>query len=122
MAVILFAKELAKRLRGTGITTYAVHPGTVDTPITRNANSSVKIVPFKEVLFNLLVTKLIKTAWHGAQTSLYCCLEESIASHTGRYYADCSETEPSSHACNEEHARRLWDIAEKVTGFNDIAS
>ena len=32
----------------------------------------------------------IKTPLQGAQTQLYCCLEESIADHSGRYVVLCT--------------------------------
>ena len=36
----------------------------------------------------------IKTPLQGAQTQLYCCLEESIADHSGRYVQFCEFTQP----------------------------
>ncbi len=112
----MFAKELGSRLRDSGITTYAVHPGAVDTTLSRHANSTIEGLPFKDFLYRLIYINMTKTAAQGAQTSLYCCLEESIASHSGRYYADCGEAKGSHHAEDEELARRLWDIGADVTG------
>lgn len=36
LANVLFARELAKRLKGTGVTVNALHPGVVDTELARN--------------------------------------------------------------------------------------
>ena len=36
LANILFTRELGKRLAGTGVTTYALHPGVVDTELGRH--------------------------------------------------------------------------------------
>ena len=36
LANILFTRELAKRLEGTGVATYALHPGVVDTELGRH--------------------------------------------------------------------------------------
>jgi len=39
---VLFTKELARRLEGTGITTYAVHPGVVATDVWRRVPAPVR--------------------------------------------------------------------------------
>ena len=59
----------------------------------------------------------IKTPWHGAQTTLYCALEDSIEHHSGRYYADCHERRPHQRALCEEHWARLWEISEDLVGL-----
>jgi retinol dehydrogenase-12 len=48
---------------------------------------------------------LFKTPLEGAQTTLYCCLEESIVEQSGRYYSDCKEAVPATAARSEEDAR-----------------
>lgn len=40
---ILFTIELANRLKGTGVTTYSVHPGVVQTDIFRSAPGYIKL-------------------------------------------------------------------------------
>jgi retinol dehydrogenase 12 len=59
-----------------------------------------------------------KTPEAGAQTSLYCCLEESIADDSGKYYSDCREKTPSARARNAEDAKKLWAISEKLTNLH----
>ena len=41
LANVLFTKELARRLEGSGVTTYAVHPGVVATDVWRRVPSPV---------------------------------------------------------------------------------
>ena len=36
---------------------------------------------------------------------------------TGRYFADCRETRPSSRATDTELAKRLWTISEELLGI-----
>jgi hypothetical protein len=60
----------------------------------------------------------VKTPEAGAQTSLYCCLEELIANDSGKYYSDCREKTPSARARNAEDAKKLWAISEKLTNLN----
>jgi hypothetical protein len=63
---------------------------------------------------------LVKTPESGAQTSLYCCLEESIADDNGKYYSDCREKTPSARARSTEDAKKLWEISEKLTNLHQV--
>ena len=60
---------------------------------------------------------LIKTPFHGAQTTLYCALEPSLENESGNYYSDCKKKIPSRNARNEDDQKRLWDISEEVVGL-----
>jgi retinol dehydrogenase-12 len=62
----------------------------------------------------------IKTPLQGTQTTIYCCLEESIQDHSGRYYSDCKETTAASAARSEEDAKRLWELSEKLVGLTPV--
>jgi len=53
----------------------------------------------------------------GSQTTLYCCLEESIKDQSGLYYSNCREKRPSAKARNDEDAKRLWELSEKLVGL-----
>ena len=53
----------------------------------------------------------------GSQTTLYCCLEESIAGDSGRYYSDCQEKRPGAKALRQEDQTRLWEISERLVGL-----
>jgi hypothetical protein len=60
-----------------------------------------------------------KTPLQGAQTTLFCCLEDSVEAHSGKYYSDCKEEEPlHAIALNEDDQKRLWDISEKLLQIN----
>lgn len=60
---------------------------------------------------------MIKTPFHGAQTTLYCILEESIEKESGKYYSDCRETQPHRRGLVQEDWKRLWDISEEMVGI-----
>lgn len=66
------------------VTTYSLHPGVIQTELGRHIDS----VYFKGArqLASTLGYFFYKTVEQGAQTTLYCALEESIASQTGLYY------------------------------------
>ncbi|XP_055603257.1 retinol dehydrogenase 11-like isoform X2 [Uranotaenia lowii] len=108
---VLFSRHLAKRLRGTGVHTYCVHPGTVDTELLRYFNKCLRI------FLKPLMWIFFKSPKSGAQTTLFCAMEPSIASHTGKYYSDCKLKEPEPHGKDDAMAEWLWNISEKLTGL-----
>lgn len=119
----MFCKELGRRVSGTGITTYAVHPGQCNTSMATSVYDSVKDFPGKDLINDTWLKFFSMSAAQGSQTSLFCCLEDSIAEHSGRYYMNCSERKSGVHANNAEHARELWNIGAEVTGCpQDLAS
>ncbi|XP_058833913.1 retinol dehydrogenase 12-like [Topomyia yanbarensis] len=120
LANVLFTRELAKRLEGTKVTTYAVHPGTVDTELPRHMGSLFFLLEHK--LVKPLLRLAFKTPRSGAQTSLYVALDGDLANESGKYYADCTEKKPSKAGRDEETARWLWNVSEKMTGLSSKVS
>lgn len=101
LANVLHAQELGRRLVGTGVTTYALHPGAVASDV------------WREVPFGLRhVMKLfMRSTVDGARTSLYCATSPDVADATGRYYDDEREKAPSPVA-TPELAAELWERTE----------
>ena len=99
LANILFSAHLAKILAGTGVSTYSLHPGVVDTEVWRE-------VP--HWLRPLLRLRGLLTPEEGAQTSLYCALQ-APAQESGLYYDKCRIKAPSSVAQDEQLALQLWN-------------
>lgn len=98
LANVLFAKELARRLYGTGVTTYAVHPGVVSTNVWRSLPK-----PLVKVLSRWMISPA-----EGAKTTLYCATAPQLGGETGMYYEDCKVTASSSAAQNIALAEQLW--------------
>lgn len=44
LANVMFTRELAKRLQGTGVTTYSLHPGVISTELSRHLSDGIFIV------------------------------------------------------------------------------
>ncbi|XP_050095894.1 retinol dehydrogenase 12-like isoform X1 [Anopheles aquasalis] len=109
---ILFSRHLAKRLQGTGVTTYAIHPGAINTELMRHLNPCIRTMakPVFWVFF--------KTPKSGAQTTLYCAMEPTIATQTGLYYSDCKLKDPEPHAQDDAMAEWLWNLSERLTGLS----
>jgi retinol dehydrogenase 12 len=98
---VLFTQELARRLAGTGVTSYALHPGVVASDIWRRVPWPVRP----------LITRRMLTVEQGAQTSLYCATSPELVGVSGRYYDNCAEREPSPVA-TADLARQLWEHSE----------
>ena len=60
----------------------------------------------------------LKTPFHGAQTTLFCALDdEALKYESGKYYSDCAEKTPGLDAQNEFYQKRLWDISKAAVGL-----
>merc|ERR1719397_514541 len=115
LANILFSQELAVRLQGEGINVYALHPGVIATELGRHIRDYLGIFSVALYIFR----PFLKTPESGAQTTIYCAVEESLSQETGKYYADCRETSTCPVALsNQEDPKRLWELSEKLTGLS----
>ncbi|KAL7633544.1 UNVERIFIED_CONTAM: hypothetical protein RMT77_016077 [Armadillidium vulgare] len=119
LANILFTRKLAKMLEGTRVTTYAVHPGVVQTELGRHLEHSVN--RFIHWAFHFFGRIFFKTVRKGAQTTIYCAVDESLSQETGQYYSDCKRKEPHNNASNEYDAEKLWEISAKIVSMDQFA-
>nr|XP_014591151.1 retinol dehydrogenase 12 isoform X2 [Equus caballus] len=109
LANLLFTRELAKRIQGTGVTTYAVHPGIVRSELARHS--------FLCCLFWRLFSYFLKSVQEGAQTSLHCALAEGLEPLSGKYFSDCKRTWVSPRARDNKTAQRLWNVSCELLGI-----
>lgn len=110
LANILFTKELAHRLAGTGITTYAAHPGVVATDIWR-------VIPTRLQPVLKLLKPLMATSEQGARTQIRCAVAPKLATESGLFYADEKVRAPSALAQDAELATELWHLSEGWCGY-----
>ncbi len=101
---VLFTQELARRTAGTGVTTYALHPGVVASEMFRRVPWPVRPIIMRRML----------SVTEGAQTSLYCATSPDVASDSGKFYEKCAEKTPSRVA-TPELGRVLWERSEEWT-------
>ena len=99
---VLHAKELARRLAGSRVTTYALHPGAVASNIWRAIPRPVQWVMKLFMLSNE----------EGARTPLYCATAPELTTVTGRYYDKCREVPPNPLADSSALAEELWERTE----------
>jgi retinol dehydrogenase 12 len=99
---VLHAKELARRLSGTRVTTYALHPGAVASNIWRALPKPVQWIGKLFMLSNE----------EGARTPLYCATAPELSGTSGRYYNHSREARTSPLADDPALARELWERTE----------
>lgn len=69
---------------GTGVHVYSLHPGLVRTELARSVDKV--FFPGLRFLTGLFLYPVIKTPEQGAQTTLYCSIDEKAGEETGLYY------------------------------------
>jgi NAD(P)-dependent dehydrogenase (short-subunit alcohol dehydrogenase family) len=105
LANVLFASELGRRLAGTGVTTYSLHPGVV-------ASDAWRSVPWP---VRPLIKSFMISTEDGAKTTLYCATSPLCAAETGLYYDDSRVKEASRVARDPALATELWRRSEEWT-------
>lgn len=114
LANVLFCRELAARLQGTGVTVYSLHPGVVRTELGRHLLPSLAL--WQRIILKPFVM-LIKSPREGAQTSIYCAVDESLANVSGLYYSDCAPKTSAPQALDDAAAKKLWDLSASMVGL-----
>jgi dehydrogenase/reductase SDR family protein 13 len=106
LANVLHAQHLARRLDGSGVTTYALHPGVVASDIWRRVPWPVR---------SLMKLRMLSPE-QGAATSLYCATSSEVANESGQYYDNMKRREPSDVA-TPELAAELWNRSIEWVGL-----
>jgi NAD(P)-dependent dehydrogenase (short-subunit alcohol dehydrogenase family) len=110
LANILFTRELARRLAGTGVTANCLHPGFVATGLgQRGAGIFGTMVRFAMVFAG--------NPERGAKTIVHLAAAPDAATATGGYFVDCRAAQPSRAAQNDDDARRLWEESLQLAGL-----
>ncbi len=111
LAIVLFSLALSKLLRGTRITTNAMHPGVIDTEIGRHFNPVMR--------FGMKVRAAVggKTVEAGAATGCYLATNETLGAVSGRYFEDCNAViiGGDNHLYDETMADQLMTVSEELT-------
>jgi len=108
---ILFNLALARRLKGSGVTANALHPGFVATRFGDNSGGLMRTV-FK-------VAKPIGaiSPEEGARTITYLASSPEVANISGEYFYESKIAMPSPEARNDEDAERLWEMSEGIAAL-----
>ena len=104
LANVLFSAELGRRLEGSGVSTYSLHPGVVDSDIWRR-------LPWPLRALNRL--RLISNE-EGAMTTLHCAVSAAAGEETGFYYSQSQPTPPGAAGQSRGLAEELWKRSEEA--------
>ncbi|XP_067289060.1 dehydrogenase/reductase SDR family member 13 [Pseudorasbora parva] len=108
---ILFTHELAKRLKGTNVTCYSLHPGAIKTDIGRYGTLWWRLIMAPILLL------FFSDVESGAQTSLHCALQEGLEPLSGRYFSACGVRNVPAKARDDATAKKLWEVSERLVGL-----
>ena len=84
LAIVIYARHLAKRLEGTGVSVFSTHPGWIRSNLVKHTMppwvQNVLMRPFSGLL-------TMMSAEDGAQTQLHCLLDDDAPNHSGEYFS-----------------------------------
>lgn len=120
-ANIWFTLEIARRWADHGVTSFAVHPGGIQTELGRNLEPDVARM-FEQMIKDF--PDIWKTIPQGAATSCWAATSPDLEGKTGLYLEDChiAEAMPenpmdggyATHALDAERAAKLWDLSNRL--------
>lgn len=115
LANILFTRELARRLKGTGLTANCLHPGFVASRFGEEAGGLVSHV--------IGLAKILAISpEEGAKTIVYLASSPDVAGMSGEYFYKCRRAKPASAGRDDPLARVLWEKSVTLTGMDWSAS
>ncbi|KNC53494.1 retinol dehydrogenase 12 [Thecamonas trahens ATCC 50062] len=101
IANILFTRLLNAKLvsANSAARAYSLHPGAVNSELLRhNTVLAAVTAPLRAIVF--------QNTWQGAQTSLYCALDDDA--EPGEYHAECRPAPTTAAALDMDAAAALW--------------
>jgi NAD(P)-dependent dehydrogenase (short-subunit alcohol dehydrogenase family) len=108
LANILFTRELARRLEGSGVEAFCFHPGVVASGFNRNNGPLM-------ALGMTLIRPFARSPEKGAETLVWLADSAEPDGQSGGYFADRRRVRPSAAAEDDTAARRLWEVSEEQT-------
>ncbi len=123
LANVLHALDLSRRLDGTGVSAFSVHPGVIMTELGRHMSPQdwedlQASVPEGQEM-------TLKSVEQGAATSVWAATSPDLEGRGGMYLEDCQIAGPGvpggrggvqAYAQDPDEARRLWTLSEELVG------
>lgn len=109
----LFSHELARKLKGTGVTSNSLHPGVIVTELSRHYLSDGLL----RTVIDYFASFFLKNSVEGAQTTICLAVDPDLEKVSGKYFNDCAVASESDDANNEKLASWLWEKSEELVGL-----
>lgn len=106
---ILFARELARRLAGTGVTANALHPGFVASNFARQGDAG-RLGSITMVLGRPFAT----TPEKASATTTFLAGSDEVQGRSGEYWVRCAPNATTPLAHDQATAERLWQVSEDL--------
>ncbi|XP_067867656.1 retinol dehydrogenase 12-like [Heterodontus francisci] len=104
LANIMFTRELARKLQGTDVLVFTLHPGVVRTELSRHLNIAARVGL-------AMLRPFTKSPSNGAETTIYCAVAHGLEQESGQYFSDCDRATCSRNAFDEEKVKELWAVS-----------
>ena len=111
LANVMFTNELARRLKGSGVTATCLHPGFVRTEFGAEDQAW-----FFSVISNV-VRPFLKTPAQGARSSIYLASSPDMDSVTGLFFVDGRPKAANKVAYDPITLARLWQTSAGLVGL-----
>lgn len=106
---VLFTRELARRLSGTGLTANTLHPGVVDTGIARTWPAWFRALYGVGRVFMI-------SAHKGARTSVYLAADARASGFNGEYFVRCKPARSAQWGGASALQEALWLRSAELLG------
>ena len=107
LANVLFTRQLAKNLEGTGVVANCLHPGFVSTHLF-NKMPSILHKPMRLIMV---------PPEKGAETSVFLAASPEAKSYSGEYFAGKKVAKTTKQARDPQVAEKLWRVSLQYTGL-----
>jgi NAD(P)-dependent dehydrogenase (short-subunit alcohol dehydrogenase family) len=108
LMLMMYTYELARRLKGSGVTANVLMPGFVATNLGKNSGSLSSSVMFR------MVRPMQVSAKKGSETSVFLASSDDVKDVTGRCFAKRKEVMTCPASYDEELQRGLWNKTESM--------
>jgi NAD(P)-dependent dehydrogenase (short-subunit alcohol dehydrogenase family) len=110
-AQLMTVWEFADRLKGSGVTINAMHPGDVRTNIGNNNG------PLYRWWLHNVTWHFLKDPVVSGEALYYLAAAPELAEVSGRFFHLTIEEKPAAHALDRDVGRRMWDLSLELTGL-----
>jgi NAD(P)-dependent dehydrogenase (short-subunit alcohol dehydrogenase family) len=111
VAQLLTVWELADKLKETGITINAMHPGAVRTNIGMNNGLLYRWYQ------RYLIWPMLKDPRISGEAIYYLAAAPEMAAVSGRFFNLTIDEKPATHALDRALGKQVWKISETLTGL-----